>query len=129
MKHESNANRFLCVDYQSFVLRTIPIRGVPAVPKSLLSPLVHFVAGPISRHLALKLRKIKEDIAKQTTHRVLRVHPLRDGDELDPIPIENIHQEMEILYGASQTINLVGEDAIDFTVPDIPKHLFERRAV
>ena len=63
MKHEPYANCFFGIDHESFVLRTIPIRGVPAVPESLLSPLVHFVAGPIGRHFALKLRKIKEHIA------------------------------------------------------------------
>ena len=95
------------MDRETLVFCAIAVRRMAPVPESFLSALIHLVPGPVCRHFAFELSEIEENIAQQPTHRILRVKALSHGHKLDAIPVKEVHQQVEILDGSSQAINLV----------------------
>jgi len=63
---------------------SLPLRGGDLVPDAL------------ARNLALELREGEKHVQRQTPHGVRGVELLGNGDEVDPMPIEQLDELREV---------------------------------
>jgi hypothetical protein len=70
-EYEADPIQFVGVYNEFFIVGEISVWDVAAVPKTLLGPLKHLVAGAVRRHLPLELREVEKDIAEQSPHTLL----------------------------------------------------------
>src|ERR1700730_7034938 len=78
-----------------------------------------FISYPLSRDLPFKLSKGQQNIEGQTTHGRGGIELLCDRDKTYSLAVERLDDLCKVSKRASQTINLIDNNGIDFARSNI----------
>ena len=84
------------VDHQLAVDDVVAERRNAAHPHALAARRGELVADPLADHLALELGEAEQDVERQPAHRRRGVERLRDRDERDVVPLEDLDDAGEV---------------------------------